>query len=56
MEASGRVGGRMFTVHGDDWYGDLGAMRFPGDNILINGVRTCRNYTCDKVNIISQQG
>ena len=63
MEASGRVGGRMSTVyrstvHGDDWYGDLGAMRFPGDNILINGVRmrTCRNYTCDKVNIISQQG
>ena len=58
VEASGRVGGRMFTKNGDGWYGDLGAMRFPGDNILINGVRlrTCRNYTCDKVNIISQQG
>jgi len=29
LEATGRVGGRAFTYHGDGWYGDLGAMRFP---------------------------
>ena len=35
MESSGRTGGRMRTFkgktkQGDKWYGDLGAMRFPG--------------------------
>ena len=35
MESSGRTGGRMRTFkgktkQGDEWYGDLGAMRFPG--------------------------
>ena len=36
LESSGRRGGRMKTyrgktLQGDEWYGDLGAMRFPGE-------------------------
>ena len=35
LESSGRRGGRMKTYRGktkqgEEWYGDLGAMRFPG--------------------------
>ena len=39
MEASHRVGGRMLTHYGEGWYGDLGAMRFPVEHVLVNGVR-----------------
>ena len=28
-EATERYGGRAHTFYGDDWYGDLGAVRFP---------------------------
>ena len=36
LESSGRRGGRMKTyrgktLQGEEWYGDLGAMRFPGE-------------------------
>ena len=36
LESSGRRGGRMKTYRGktkqgEEWYGDLGAMRFPGE-------------------------
>ena len=40
MEASGRVGGRMMTHYGDGWYADLGAMRYPAEHVLVNGVRS----------------
>ena len=39
VEASHRVGGRMLTHYGEGWYGDLGAMRFPVEHVLVNGVR-----------------
>jgi len=29
IESTDRVGGRVLTHYGDDWYGDLGPMRFP---------------------------
>ena len=29
LESSNRVGGRIKTYRGADWYADLGAMRFP---------------------------
>jgi len=29
LEATDRVGGRAYTHYGKDWYGDLGAWRFP---------------------------
>ena len=44
MEASGRVGGRMYTKYGKGWYADLGAMRYHKDHILLKGVRILRIY------------
>ena len=49
LESSGRVGGRIFTYYGKTkqgkrWYGDLGAMRFPGSKSqpFVNGVSFVR--------------
>ena len=38
LEASERVGGRVYTYVDDKngWYGELGAMRFPSSDILLN--------------------
>jgi len=33
LEATHRYGGRVHTVYGEGWYGDLGAMRFPSPQI-----------------------
>lgn len=35
LEASGRLGGRVFTHYGRGWYGDFGAMRFPQYHLLV---------------------
>jgi len=35
LEASDRVGGRIYTKYGDGWYGDLGAMRFPQFHLVV---------------------
>ena len=38
LEASERVGGRVYTYvdEKNGWYGELGAMRFPSSDILLN--------------------
>ena len=38
LEAKHRVGGRVFTKYGDGWYADLGAMRFPPQHRIFQGV------------------
>jgi len=35
LEASGRIGGRIYTKYGDGWYGDIGAMRFPQHHLVV---------------------
>ena len=44
MESDNRIGGRVFTIkkkdkQGNEWYGDMGAMRFPPKTQpIVNGV------------------
>ncbi|CAM2095164.1 unnamed protein product [Caretta caretta] len=35
LEASNRVGGRIFTYRRNDWYAELGAMRLPRDHRIV---------------------
>jgi len=35
LESSHRIGGRIYTYRGEGYYGDLGAMRFPQDHVVV---------------------
>jgi len=35
IESSERLGGRIYTIRRDGYYGDLGAMRFPQDHVVV---------------------
>ena len=38
LEASARIGGRIHTYYGRDWFAELGAMRFPKFHPIVQEV------------------